>query len=77
MIFKLVSKLNFFKIFDRWGSQIYQKENFPPTSDPTLYGWDGTFRGGALPTGVYVYVVQILFEDGITLLYRGDVTLVR
>ena len=72
-----VKNINFFKIFDRWGAQLYDKENFPPTSDPALYGWDGSFRGSAVPVGVYVYVVQVLFEDGQTLLYRGDITLVR
>ncbi len=72
-----VKNINFIKIFDRWGAQLYNKENFPPSSDPAVNGWDGSFRGAPVPVGVYVYVVQILFEDGQTLLYRGDVTLVR
>jgi hypothetical protein len=30
-----------------------------------------------MPTGVYVYMVEVEFLDGVVLTYRGDVTLIR
>ncbi len=58
------------KIFNRWGELIFQ------TTDKTL-GWDGTHRGKALDTGVFVYSV-----DGITIekkpfSKKGNITLLR
>jgi hypothetical protein len=42
------------------------------------FGWDGFLIGNneASP-GVYVYFVEYEFLDGKTILYTGDVTLIR
>jgi gliding motility-associated-like protein len=58
------------KIFNRWGEIVFE------TTDKTN-GWDGTFRGKALDTGVFVYTV-----DGITIerkpfSKKGNITLLR
>ncbi len=58
------------KIFNRWGEVIFE------TSDKTN-GWDGTFHGKPLDTGVFVYSV-----DGITIerkpfSKKGNITLLR
>ena len=58
------------KIFDRWGNQIFA------TADQ-LDGWDGTFEGKELPTGVFFYSAEITFEDGSTKIEKGNVTLLR
>ena len=71
-----VSKINYFKIYDRWGEQLYEESNFLP-GDNYLDGWDGRFNGKAMNSGVYVYMAEVVFVDGQVLLYRGDVTLVR
>ena len=71
-----VKSINFIRIFDRWGELLFQTENLVPSGDPSA-GWDGTFRGKPVETGVYVYIVEVSFEDGIKLLYRGDITLAR
>ncbi len=62
-------------IFDRWGNAVFERFNFPP-NDPAL-GWDGTTRGTQAPPGVYVYYAEVEFVDGETILYKGDVTIVR
>ena len=71
-----VKAINFIRIYDRWGELLFQNQNLSPTSDPSQ-GWDGTFRGKLVQQGVYVYLVEVEFEDGIKLLYRGDVTVAR
>jgi gliding motility-associated-like protein len=72
-----VKKVNFMRVFDRWGELMFTKENILAGSDPNSNGWDGTFRGKPVETGVYVYMVEVIFEDGLKLLYRGDVTVVK
>jgi gliding motility-associated-like protein len=71
-----VKNINFIRIFDRWGELMFQTTNIVPSGDPSS-GWNGTFKGAPVHSGVYVYIVEVEFEDGAKLLYRGDVTLVR
>jgi gliding motility-associated-like protein len=63
------------KIFDRWGEMVYADSDFIP-NDRT-HSWNGKFKGEALRTGVFVYIMEIEFVDGLTIPYKGDVTLVR
>ena len=71
-----VKMINFVRIFDRWGEMMFTKNKILPNTDITQ-GWDGTFRGKTVENGVYVYIIEVEFEDGQKLLYRGDVTVVR
>ena len=57
-------------IFDRWGSQVFVTED-------ANRSWDGTFRGRAVATGTYVYVLNYQFEDNLPAQEQGVVTLVR
>ena len=72
-----VKKINFIRVFDRWGELLFTKENILAGADPNANGWDGTFRSRTVDSGVYVYLVSVEFEDGQKLLYRGDVTVVK
>ncbi len=72
-----VDRVNFARVFDRWGEMVYEEKNYKPNNDDYSEGWDGTFRGRSLNPGVYVYLVQVRFVDGRELLYRGDVTIVK
>ena len=36
-------------VFDRWGQQLYSTNDMEK-------GWDGTYKGGYCPTGVYTYI---------------------
>lgn len=73
-------------VVDRWGSIVHQNDNF----DPRENFWDGTRSildnngsnsgpgiGALLPTGVYMYHVQVQFVDGTIEDFTGDVTLIR
>ncbi|MDA9774047.1 gliding motility-associated C-terminal domain-containing protein [Saprospiraceae bacterium] len=62
-----------FRIYDRWGSNLFEAQNF----DPTEIGWDGTFNGSKVGSGVYVYFVEYLSEDGNIEILKGDVTISR
>ncbi|MEL6986432.1 MAG: FG-GAP-like repeat-containing protein [Bacteroidota bacterium] len=64
-----------FMVFDRWGNQIFQRDNFDP-NDPIL-GWDGKFRDQHMNPGVFVYYAIVEFVDGLTSEYKGSVTLIR
>lgn len=65
-----IQKLIEFKIFNRWGTILYE------TSDAKA-GWDGTYHGKAQPTGVYGYVIRIAYPDNVVETYKGTVTLLR
>ena len=71
-----VKMINFVRIFDRWGEMMFTKNKILPGTDISQ-GWDGTFRGRVVDNGVYVYIIEVEFEDGQKLLYRGDVTVAR
>lgn len=70
-----IEKVDYFQIFDRWGTMVFEAKDFQP-NDP-VYGWNGTFRGNLLPSAVYVYKAEISFVDGKTEVFSGDVTLLR
>jgi hypothetical protein len=69
-----VEKVNFMRVYDRWGEMMYERESFVPQNDDFSEGWDGKFHGKRVNPGVYVYIVEVSFLDGRVLLYRGDVT---
>jgi gliding motility-associated-like protein len=69
-----VSKIVTFQIFNRWGAKLYELDNFLPRPEE---GWDGTFNGSEVESGVYIYYFTVLFRDGSVEIYKGDVTLIR
>ncbi len=70
-----VARINSFQVYNRWGEPMYEIYDLP-ANDP-LYGWDGTHRGELMNGGVYVYVAEIEFVDGVVELYKGDILLMR
>ncbi|MEM6963583.1 MAG: gliding motility-associated C-terminal domain-containing protein [Bacteroidota bacterium] len=71
-----VANIDQVTIFDRWGEVVYNVQNIAPTPFEDFdNGWDGRLNGKIMNPGVFVYLIEVTFDDGITLLYRGDVTL--
>lgn len=64
-----------FQIYNRWGDLIHEAYDFAP-NDPSK-GWDGHFKNGKMNPGVFVYVAEIEFIDGVVGVYNGDVTLMK
>lgn len=71
-----VTRINFVRMYDRWGELIHEESDLLPSPDGTP-GWDGSFNGEKLKPAVFLYLVEVEFLDGKKLVYRGDVTLLR
>jgi gliding motility-associated-like protein len=73
-IFSIVKKglvrLDYFRIFDRWGNKVYESNNIDA-------GWDGNFNGKPQPMGVYVYDIEAVTNTGKIFHRVGNVTLIR
>lgn len=63
-------KLQEFRIFNRWGQEVFV------TTD-AMASWDGSYKGEPQTTGVYHYLVRVALPDGQLRTYEGEVTLVR
>jgi len=61
-----------FVVYDRWGNKIFENQNARFNEENT--GWDGTFKGNDVQSGVYVYYIIALSADGSTLRLSGDVS---
>lgn len=68
----LIEEMN---VYDRWGSLVYENNDFIPNVLDNA--WGGRSNNRELPSGVYVYTAVVRFLDGEVLRYSGDVTLVR
>jgi gliding motility-associated-like protein len=64
-----------FRIFDRWGTNLFSRNNFNPNDSE--FGWDGIFKGKVVASGVYIYVAEIEFEDGRVEIKSGDLTVMK
>ncbi len=70
-----VAEIKTFKLFDRYGENVYEALNFQP-NDPSR-AWGGFFRGRLMNPQVFVYFAEVELIDGSIQLYKGDVTLIR
>ncbi len=70
---KEVEEVISFRIYNRWGALVFADESFAP-NDPA-HGWDGYFKSEKMNPGVFVYVAEILFLDGVMVQFSGDVSL--
>ena len=60
-----------FMIFDRWGEKLFE-------TDDINEGWDGTYNGEPVPTGIYVWKINTreLYRD-VKTEHIGNVRLLR
>ncbi|MDC0231252.1 gliding motility-associated C-terminal domain-containing protein [Aureispira] len=70
-----VAKIEQFMIFDRWGELVCYHKDVQPNYP--AYGWDGTFSGQKMNTGVFVYYITVEYYNGTTETFKGDLTLFR
>jgi gliding motility-associated-like protein len=70
-----VAKVKFFRIYDRWGTQVFGLQEFKPNE--ALLGWDGTIGGKLLNSAVFSWYAEVEMADGKLELLKGDVTLMR
>ncbi len=62
--------LHYFRIFNRWGQEIFS------TTDINS-GWDGRYNGKPVSAGVYIYTVEAVTSTGRVFRKNGNVTLLR
>jgi gliding motility-associated-like protein len=73
-----VETINYLHVYDRWGNFIFESPSFKPADYRVLGNrWDGYYKGIKANEGVYVYVCEVKFIDGVVLRFRGDITVVR
>ena len=71
-------KINFFRVYDRWGDVVYEDSNFTRAQSlEATRGWDGNFRGKEMNNAVFTYAIEVEFLDGEKKILKGDVLLIR
>jgi gliding motility-associated-like protein len=70
-----VFKITNFKVFSRWGEVVFQKSYF--NANDASVGWDGTYKGSKLPADVFVYVLEVVCDNNSSLVFKGNVALIR
>jgi gliding motility-associated-like protein len=65
-----ISKMNYFKIYNRWGIEIFK------TTDP-LIGWDGKYKGEIQPMETYTWVASGIDIDGKIINRSGNFLLIK
>jgi gliding motility-associated-like protein len=70
-----IQQIKSLRIFSRWGQLMYDRQNF--SANDASSGWDGRFRGADLSPDVYVYILEVVCENGTVVSQKGDITLVR
>ncbi len=68
-------RVTVFRVYDRWGELLYESGDFMVNDEEI--GWDGSFRGEQMPTGVYVWYAEVEYPDGMTEQLKGKTTLIR
>ena len=65
-----ITKLNYFRVYNRWGRLVFSTANFNE-------GWDGRLGGVDQPASTFVWMVQGVTRDGKVITKKGIVTLIR
>ncbi len=69
------AQVSLFRIYDRWGTLVYEDKDFP--LNDTSRGWNGKFKGMPMDPSVFVWYVEAEFIDGVKKIYKGETTLIR
>ena len=54
---------------------IFERKDIQPNQPAE--GWDGDYRGAPAQPGVYLWVVEVEYADGLTEVFKGQTTLIR
>lgn len=61
------------RIFNRWGQTVFERTNFP--ANDVSRGWNGKLKNVKQPSGVYIYFLEVICNNGTVMTFKGDVTL--
>ena len=65
-----IAQLEYFKIFDRFGKQVFE-------SNTISKGWDGIYKNAKQPMGNYVYIIKATNRLGKSIFMKGNIVLIR
>ena len=65
-----IKKLDYFRIYNRWGQQLFETTSFEQ-------GWSGLLNGIEQPNGTYVFIAQGIDYTGKVIYKKGTVVLIR
>jgi gliding motility-associated-like protein len=65
------------KIFDRYGSLIFEVDRQTVSNQPVADVWDGTYEGKDAPKGTYFYILNYSINNGIPVTDKGWIQLIR
>ncbi|HTN16832.1 MAG TPA: PKD domain-containing protein [Chitinophagaceae bacterium] len=72
---KGVSRISSFIIYNRWGQKIFERNGI--NVNAREQGWDGSFNGSSLGPDTFVYTLEAICDNGETVFWKGDVTLIK
>jgi gliding motility-associated-like protein len=70
-----IARIKKFIIYSRWGEVVYEATDIQPNDMNA--GWNGNFNDKEINPGVYAYLAEIEFFDGVEEIYTGDVTVIK
>ena len=65
-----ISSTEYFRVFDRFGSLMFQTREW-------MKGWDGTLKGKPASSGTYVWMIKGIDKNGSVVEMKGTVILLR
>lgn len=69
-----VASIKQLQIFNRWGAVVFDKTAFP--SSQPLAGWDGIFKNEKMEAGIFTWIAEVEFIDGVVERRSGDLVIV-
>lgn len=70
-----VAKIKSFIVYNRWGQKVYERTSMD--ANMREQGWDGTYQGDKLGSDTFVYTLEAICDNGETVFWKGDITLIR
>lgn len=67
-----IALIETFAVFDRWGNKQFLSENQLPEE----FNWQGTYKDGPCPDGVYVFYLKLVDKQGKTYFLSDDITII-
>ena len=65
-----ITELRYFKVYNRWGQEVFQTKEMGK-------GWDGTLKGSAQPSETYSWILECIGKNGEIIKESGRSLLIR
>lgn len=72
---KGVNKVRYMRIFNRWGQEVFKRENF--NIEDVAAGWNGTQNGKPVAADVYIYMIEAICDSNEIFKLKGNISLIR